>query len=554
MRKIIKVSATNILFKSNNEQDLIMTNFAKMLNSLKLPIQILFKTNNYNLRNKKLKIENQDYDKFLKSLVKENSFYDKEFYLVINNEDEQLVYSSMEIIKKYLKTCKLTCEEIKCKDLEEYIPDEFKSGYTKFKEYYTKTFYVEDWPYSAYCGWLTDIYNSELNIDISMNIEPINREESLKYLERKIAQNASNIIINDEDNLLSDEYDEYIKSAFRMREEILKNDGKMFFMSFYITLKEKTIDKLNKQTDLLKSLLSSMGIKSFSCLFRQDDGYRITEPIGNDILNKKYNFTTNVLKYFFPFISMHIMDEDGVLIGENLLTPGLIFLNPFIYNSALMFVLGKVGGGKTYLIQLLVLRLAYMGVQIDIWDQTNLEYQNLLKLCKLPNVKVHSYNSIELYEEEMIKYLDSMKDNLHELNPRMLIIDEGWKFISSDIICNGINEISLTGRKAYQGLCFITQMIEHLNDERILSILRQASIKAIMQMEPNSAKVVKDQLDLTQEEYSFLISAQHEGILFAGSKHVQFKALASKKEDKIITTDPRKRLKNKMKANKKKGA
>lgn len=542
--KSLEVSTTNILFKTEEEQFEIMTNFSKMLDSLKFPIQILFNTSPYNLKSKKLKIKNNEYDKFLKSIVKKNKLMERNFRIVLSYNDEDILDSSIEVIKRYLKRCSLLCTEVKTIKPQEYIPDEFSKNHCKFGDYYTRTFYISDFPYSSYCGWLNNIYNSNLNMDISMNIQPIENFHALKYLDHKLAARSADSMIKEDQNKFNDCYDEIIVSALRMRQEIFQNRGKLYFISMYMTIKSKNLVDLIHDTEILKGILASMGITVNSCYLRQDDGYRSTQPISNDILNKKYNITTQSLKYFFPFISSNIMDKDGVLIGDNLLSPGLIFLNPFIYNSALMFVLGKVGGGKTYLIQLLVLRLLYMGVQIDIWDKTGFEYQNILKLTNLPNIKVHTYSTMEEYEEEMIRYLDEMKGNINILNQRMLIMDEGWQFLHSDIISQGINEISLTGRKFYQGLCFITQMVEHLQDEKILSVLRQASIKAIMQTELNSAKVLQKELNLTDSEVRFLVSAYQEGILFAGGRHVQFKALASEKEDKIITTDPSKRIIN----------
>ena len=245
-----------------------------------------------------------------------------------------------------------------------------------------------------------------------MNIEPVSNYDAIKYLEHKIAVNAANSSINEDNDRLSDEYDEYIVSAMNMRDEIFKNEGRMYLLSFYITLKSKNKKDLLVNSQKIKFLLKSKGITVSSCIFRHDDGYRCTREINSDILNKKYNLTTKSLKYFFPFLSNHIIDKDGVFFGMNLLTPGPIFLNPFIYNSALMLVLGMVGGGKTYTIQLFVLRLAYMGVQIDIWDKTNFEYNSILKLTNLSNIKVHCYETIEEYECMIENYIKEMNDNL----------------------------------------------------------------------------------------------------------------------------------------------
>lgn len=542
--KSITVSTTNIILKSENEKIDIAQNFSRLLDSAKNPIQILFSCSKYNLRDKKTKIKNEDYDKFLKKIISKNNIFDREFKIILSDEDENELDNYIEIVKRYIKLCGLRCLKVENIKIKDYIPNELNVNNVKVENLYYQTFYIFDYPRYCYFGWLDDIYNFNVNMDISMNIEPIKNYDAIKYLEHKVAINSANSIINEEHNKLSDEYDEYILSAMNMRDEIFKNEGKMYFLSFYITLKCKSKQDLVINCQKMKFLLKSKGISISSCIFRQDDGYRCTREINNDILGKKYNLTTKTLKYFFPFLSNHIIDKDGVFFGMNLLTPGPIFLNPFIYNSALMLVLGKVGGGKTYTIQLFVLRLAYMGVKIDIWDKTNFEYNNILKLTNLDNIKVHCYETIEEYENMMESYIDEMNKNLYNLEKRILIIDEGYQFLKSKKICDGINLISLSGRKYFQGLCFITQMIEHIQNESILSILRQASIKVLMQMELNSAKAVQKELYLTDNEVNFLSSAYQEGILFAGSNRTQFKALASEKEDKVITTDPNKRLLN----------
>lgn len=545
MLKSIEISSTNILFKSDEEQITIIENFCKFLDTIDSPIQILFSSSKYVIKDKKMKIQNDEYDKFLKKIILKNNILQRDFKLILYHNDEDYLNNQIEMIKIYFKQCGLMCDNIKEEKSENYIPEHMNRKYVKFNKKYYETFYIHDYPRYSYCGWLHEIYNSDIDCDISMNICPSQNHESVKYLEQKAALNVANSSIDEDNDKFSDQYDENIDSAMSMRDEIFKNEGKMFFISLYITVKGKTLQELKKNRQLIKMITTGKGIKLYSCYLRQDDGYRCTRPINNDLLNKKYNITTKSLKYFFPFLSSHIIDKDGVLIGKNLLTPGLIFLNPFIYNSALMFVLGKVGGGKTYTIQLLVLRLAYMGVKIDIWDKTKFEYYNLLKLVNLDNIKVHSYDTIEEYENHIENYVRDMNNNLNKLEQRFLIIDEGHYFTkNSQKICDNINIISLTGRKFFQGLCFITQMIEHISDENILSVLRQASIKILMQMEVNSAKVVQKELDLTDNEVRFLASANQEGILIAGSKRVQFKAMASEKEDKIITTDPSKRIIN----------
>ncbi|MFW6015062.1 MAG: VirB4 family type IV secretion system protein [bacterium] len=545
--KSIKVSANNILLKNKNEQQVIIENFAKLLRSITIPIQILCESQEFVVSDWKTKIENEDYYNFLKKIINENKIVTKEFKIIIRDNDEDIVDNTLKIIKNNLKRCHLECKdriEIINKDI--FIPY-MKSDYIKMGDYYCRSIYIKDWPHMCSYGWLSDIYNSDKNIDISMFIYPVNDKiESLNYLDKKLALNLSEMILEDETDIDSGAFDEKAISAVRMKDEIYKNQGKFCFMSYYITIKSKDLMQLNKDYKYIRTILKGLGIEIANTHLRQDDAFLSTRPYGIDYIDKKYNFTTESLKNFFPFISSNIIDKGGILIGENQLNSSLIFLDPFSYNSALMYVLGKVGAGKSYVIKLLILRLIFMGVEIDIWDQ-NGEYERLKQIINLPNLKIHRYQTIKEYKYQLDKYKRDMNKNIDILKPRFLIVDELWKYINSedgDYFTYGLNSIALDGRKCYQGLCVISQQIEHLyKSDKAMSILRNASIKTLMHMEHSEAKLVQKDLNLTNEEVNYLISARHEGILFAGSRHIQFKAISNEKEHNVITTDPQERKK-----------
>lgn len=539
--KIIKVSANNILFKSHNEQFQIIEHFGKLLNSITIPFQILCTSEELVAEDWKLKIFDEKYYNFIREKIYKNEITTKQFRIVVNHEDSETVDNTIKIIKRSLRECRLEFEGI------EEIPDSnilpyMKPDYVKIDDYYYKTLAVKTWPYQGSYGWLSDIYNNEKNIDISMFIYNVPKVDALKYLNKKLAQNVSNSVIDGEDDEMNeDQYDESILSAMRMREDLYQNNGKFFFMSYYITVKSKSLSQLKKDYEYIKTVLEGMDIEISSCYLRQDDAYKCTRPFGINYLDNKYNFTTNPLKYFFPFISSNIIDRDGVLIGENLLNSGLIFLNPFRYSSGLMFILGKVGSGKTFLTQLFIKRLIGMKVKVDIFDKTG-EYLPLLELINSPYLTIHHYKMKHQYKTVLTNYVQEMDKNLNILQPRFLFIDEFWEYLDDDEFAEMVDYIALTGRKKYQGLGVITQMIEHmLKNDKCMSILKNASIKAIMQMEPNEAREVQKELALTDEEVNFLVTAYQEGILFAGSRHVQFKAMASTEEEDTITTDPIKR-------------
>lgn len=540
--KSIKVSATNILFKSDDEQLIIIQNFGRMLNSLSIPVQIICVSHNVDANDWKTKITNKDYYEFIQKNVEQNSITIKEFELIIRHHDETVIDNAFKTIQKCLKGSGLEFEGPNLVEYKKFSPVSITTKYVNHGGDYCRTMYVRDWPGLCTLGWLDDIYNTEANIDVAMFIHPVEKLEALNFLKKKLNQNVSNQYIDfDDEDVDYDQYDENIASAMRMRDELYRNGGKFFYMSYYITVKAKSLQELNKNYGYVKNILKGMDIEVNECYLQQDDGRKCTIPYGLDFLGKKYNFTTEPLKHFFPFISSNIIDKGGVLVGSNLLNQGLIFIDPFKYSSALMFILGQMGSGKSYFVKLLCLRLLYMGVRVDIWDAAN-EYAGLKELTNLPNLKIHHYSSPEEYRREMKCYISAMEENINKLQPRFLIIDEFWQHLEDDEIMNGVNHIARTGRKNYQGLCVITQIVEDLiENDKAKVILRNASIKALMQMQPNAAREVQKVLELTDEEVSFLITSQNEGILFAGSRHVQFKAMASENEHALITTNPRER-------------
>ena len=204
--KTIKVSATNILFKSKNEQVLIIESFAKLINSINIPIQILCESQDFDLNELRLKIHNDEYYKLIESKIIHNKITMKEFKIIVSHHDEIIIENNIKIIQRNLKNCGLDIDDVECVIKENFIPQELTSKYVKYDNYYCKTMFVNNYPYMCSLGWLNDIYNNELNVNISMFINPVVKPQALKYLNRKLAENFSNAILDEEVNV--NEFDE----------------------------------------------------------------------------------------------------------------------------------------------------------------------------------------------------------------------------------------------------------------------------------------------------------------------------------------------------------
>lgn len=513
---------------------MIIESFGKFLNSINCSVQILCENNIIDPNKWLLKNHDEEYYDFLKKTIEEKKVTIALFYVVFSASNEYELNLTKTNIIKQIKRCGLISEEVELFDPQ--FKPKLSKNHVKVGEWYYSTLIVDDWPHSGEAGWMEDLYNLDKNISLSMFIHPAEKENATYFINRRLAQLKSSDMVKAEDDADDGSEDAEINTAINMRDELYRNDGKFFFVNYYITVKAKSLDELQFESKNIRNFLNGLMISTRKADFRQDDGFRCSLPHGVDYLKSKslYTFTTTPLKSFFPFISSNIVDDGGILIGENLSNNSLVFLNHFNYFTASMLVIGKSGSGKSYGVKSQISKLVKQGIEVTVLD-IDREFKNM-QLDD--NLIVKSFNEMSEFKEFLIKYWEEVRNNPHI--PRFLVIDEFWEYMKDEECSYIIQQIIKKGRKHWLGLCAITQEVEDLlESEFARSIINNSSIKMLLKMEFSQKEQLQKTFGITESESSFLINADEgEGILFAGTNHVQFKTIVSESQHKMITTKP----------------
>ncbi len=128
-----------------------------------------------------------------------------------------------------------------------------------------------------------------------------------------------------------------------------------------------------------------------------------------------------------------------------------------------------------------------------------------------------------------------------EMKRRLILVDEAWVMMQHEDAAAFMFSIAKRCRKYYTGLTTITQDINDFMHSRYgKAIVTNSSLQLLLRQSPASIDVIAETFYLTDhEKFLLLESAVGEGILFAGTKHVAIKVIASYSEDQIITTDPK---------------
>ncbi len=250
-------------------------------------------------------------------------------------------------------------------------------NHIKIDDKYYRTLFVVGYPRYVSANWLYSLITFDHPLYISMYVYPTESKTVLDDLKRKIAEMEATI---DSEMRAGKVVDPSIQvaldDALALQAELAKGAERFFQFGLYITVSADSLEELNTITKQIDSTLSSLLIISRPATLQMEEGFKSTLPMFSDKLMVWRNMDTTSLSLTFPFATASLTRNEGVLYGINEHDGSLIIFDRFTLENANSVILGKSGGGKSFLVKLEVLRLLMMGVDVIIVDPEN-EYRKL---------------------------------------------------------------------------------------------------------------------------------------------------------------------------------
>ncbi|MCL4406352.1 MAG: ATP-binding protein [Patescibacteria group bacterium] len=436
LRKVIMVNGVNFDLKSEEEQQMILSAFADLLNSLDYPIEISVSSRKFfidDYLNRLKEKENQEqnemmrsqiaiYREFIENFVAENAVMKKGFFITIPHEiislptigrqqppaeteptavreaKEKLDLKASQIINSLhrIGLRGIVLEEAELRELfysafnpgEKLNPAEAQKfiGPRRFEiapdslkvdELTAKSLFLSGYPRYLSSGWLSGLINLAELADISIHISPTETGDVLRQLRNRSAQVQVQLMEIEEKGLVRDPMLETaLQDIEALRDNLQQSQEKLFSVSVYLTIFGKDSSDLNRIIDRISSGLEAKLIYAKPLLFENLQGFYSTLPIAEDRLEIANPFNTNTLSSFFPFVSATLSSDEGILYGINRHNNTPIIFDRFSLENANTVVFAKAGSGKSYATKLEVLRSLMIGDEVIIIDPEN-EYENL---------------------------------------------------------------------------------------------------------------------------------------------------------------------------------
>lgn len=250
-------------------------------------------------------------------------------------------------------------------------------NHIKIDDKYYRTLYIVGYPRYVSANWLYSLITFDHPLYVSMYIYPEESKAVLEDLKRKIGEMEATIEGDMKAGKVVDPTVQVaLDDAMSLQAELAKGAEKFFQFGLYITVPADTLEELNQLTKQIDSILSSLLIIARQATLQMEEGFKSTLPMFYDKLGVWRNIDTTSLAMTFPFSTASLTKNEGIMYGINQHDGSLIIFDRFTLENANSVILGKSGGGKSFLVKLETLRLLMMDIDVLIIDPEN-EYKKL---------------------------------------------------------------------------------------------------------------------------------------------------------------------------------
>src|SRR3990167_3354082 len=289
----------------------------------------------------------------------------------------------MSIFDKFFKN-----KEAEKSDISSILPQEiFEAGVLELKdiiapsalkitpkeinlgEKILRSFFVISYPRFLSEGWFSPIINMDKVFDVSIFVHPIETSKVLRQFQRKVAEVQSQIHSREEKGLVRDPMlDVAYQDLENLRDQLQQAQEKLFDVGLYITIYGDSDSELDKAESEIKSILEAKLIYVKPALFQQEQGYKSTLPLGNDLLEVHSKLNSSPLSSLFPFTSFDLTSDKGILYGINRHNSSLILFDRFSLENYNSVTFAKAGAGKSYATKLEILRTLMFDTSVIVLD------------------------------------------------------------------------------------------------------------------------------------------------------------------------------------------
>ena len=218
-------------------------------------------------------------------------------------------------------------------------------------------------------GWLAAINNFGYGYDIDIYFQKADAQQKLNSIKTSLKVSSFKNSRTEEESLDADETREAYSGQMYLKSALKAARQGVYDMSILITVWAHTKKELAIRKEAMKKAATRLDVEIYECKRFQEDAFYST-GFTMDLRPKLFsvarrNLTTAGVAAAYPYTSFSMADKEGIALGYHLDNGSQVMYDPFDnrYTNANMFIFGKSGGGKSFSLMTMIMRLRYHGIQ-----------------------------------------------------------------------------------------------------------------------------------------------------------------------------------------------
>ena len=332
-------------------------------------------------------------------------------------------------------------EDDKLKDW--IVPEkvEFKSNRYKMDGTEAAVFAIADYPLRVKNAWGADLFNIP-NTKVVMHFKPVDKYKAIKRIDKCIGEMETKQILSEKASE-SNSAETHRESLNTLLDSLQTENESLLDVTLTITAYNYFNDD-NFKKSVRRAILTG-NFKPSNLYGLQIEGFKAANisPTSN-LTNYERGINSSSLAAVFPFVRTFVMDEGGIMLGENKSNHYPFIFNIWkrgnLYQNSNAMIIGKSGSGKSFFLKSLLLNEWANGTRVVVLDP-EAEYLALTRnlhgnIIDVGNAKEGRINPFHIYK--ILTEDGTPADSVITFNTHLKMLESFFKIVlvgaSADVI------------------------------------------------------------------------------------------------------------------------
>ena len=312
---------------------------------------------------------------------------------------------------------------------------------------------VSDYPLRVKNAWGAEIFNIP-NTKVVMHIKPVDKMKAIRRIDKVIGEMETKQIIADKASE-ANSAETHRETMNTLINALQSENESLFDVTFTITAYNYLKDE-NYKKAVRRAMLTG-NFRPSTLYGLQIEGFKTAavSPVST-LKNHERGINSSSLAAVFPFVRTFVMDDGGILLGENK-TNGYPFIFNLwkrgqLYQNSNAMIIGKSGSGKSFFLKNLILNEWANGTRVIVLDPeaeylalTRNLYGNIINVGNAREGRINPFHIYKILTED-----GTVADSKVTFNTHLKTLESFFKIVLADAPVNVIELINNLTFETYE--------------------------------------------------------------------------------------------------------